>query len=74
MLINYEFKYRARNKFIFVPNEACKNKGQRLIKYFEKRDVFPAYFYHYKEGGHVSALHIHIQNRFFLKIYIKKFF
>jgi Reverse transcriptase (RNA-dependent DNA polymerase) len=74
MLTNYEFKYQARDKFIFVPNEASKNKGHRLIRYFEKRDVFPVYFYHYKEGGHVSALHIHIQNRFFFKIDIEHFY
>ncbi|HXW25081.1 MAG TPA: reverse transcriptase domain-containing protein, partial [Xanthobacteraceae bacterium] len=34
----------------------------------------PDYFYHYKPGGHVAALHEHLKNEFFFKIDIQNFF
>lgn len=74
MIENYKFKYRSRGKFIFVPNERCIRKGQRLIHFFSKRVDFPEYFYHYASGGHVAALHAHLQNEFFFKIDLQNFF
>jgi hypothetical protein len=72
-LINYEHKYQARGKFIFTPNDACKRKGERLLRFFEDYD-FPTCFFHYKPGGHVAALHSHLPNRFFFKIDLQNFF
>ena len=66
MLINYKFKYRSRGKFIYIPTEQCERKGHRILKFFSKLD-FPEYFYHYKSGGHVAALHAHLENKFFFK-------
>jgi hypothetical protein len=74
MLENYKFKYRTRGKFIFVPNERCERKGRRIIHFFSKRLDFPDYFFHYKSGGHVAALHEHLENEFFFKIDIQNFF
>jgi hypothetical protein len=71
---NYQFKYRARGKFIFVPTERCERKGRRIIKFFDKRVDFPDYFYHYKSGGHVAALHTHLENDLFFKIDIQNFY
>jgi hypothetical protein len=65
MIENYKYKYRSRGKFIFVPNERCERRGRRMLKFFSKRVDFPAYFYHYKDGGHVAALHAHIENSLF---------
>jgi hypothetical protein len=39
-----------------------------MLKFFSKRVDFPDYFYHYKSGGHVAAMHAHIDNRLFFKI------
>jgi Reverse transcriptase (RNA-dependent DNA polymerase) len=74
MLLNYKFKYKARNKVIFVPNEDCIRKGKRLIKFVLKRFSFPPCFYHYQPGGHVVALHSHILSDFFFKIDLQNFF
>jgi hypothetical protein len=74
MIENYKFKYRSRGKFIFVPNERCERKGRRIIKFFSKRVDFPDYFFHYKLGGHVAALHAHLNNKLFFKIDIQNFF
>ena len=28
MIVNYEFKYRSRGKWFFVPNDKCERRGQ----------------------------------------------
>ena len=73
MLINYSLRYRTRGKWIFVPTDQCERKGRRIIKYFS-RFKFPDYFYHYRPGGHVAALHTHIENKLFFKIDIQNFY
>lgn len=74
MLENYQFKYRSRGKFIYVPNGRCVRKGERIIKFLSKRVDFPEYFYHYRLGGHVAALHALLSNALFFKIDIQNFF
>jgi hypothetical protein len=73
MLRNYELKYRARGRYIFVPTDQCVRKGRRIIKFFS-RLKFPGYFFHYKTGGHVAAMHAHIENKLFFKIDIQNFY
>lgn len=70
---NYKYKYPSRGKWIFVPNERCVRKGNRIIDFFSRLE-FPAYFYHYKSGGHVAALHAHLNNRLFFRIDIQNFY
>lgn len=74
MIENYKYKYRSRGKIIFVPNERCERRGKRMLKFFSKRVDFPEYFYHYRSGGHVAAIHAHIDNSLFFKIDIKNFY
>ena len=45
-----------------------------MLEFLSKRVDFPEYFYHYKKGGHVAALHAHIENRLFFKIDIQNFY
>jgi hypothetical protein len=73
MIENYKFKYQTRGKHIFVPNECCAQRGEKLIRFFRNVE-FPDYFYHYKSGGHVAALHTHLLQRYFFKIDLKNFF
>lgn len=74
MIENYQFKYRSRGKWFFVPNDKCERRGQRMLQFFKKRVVFPDYMYHFKKGGHVAALHAHLNNRLFFKIDIQNFY
>lgn len=74
LIENYRFKYRSRGKWIFVPNEYCFRRARQIIKFFDRGVSFPAYFYHYKSGGHVAALHDHLKNDYFFKIDIQNFF
>ena len=73
MLENYIDRYQKRGKYIFTPNEECKKKGERLLKFFKGHE-FPRYFFHYRPGGHVAALHLHVHNNHFFKIDLKNFF
>ncbi len=71
---NYKFKYQSRGKWIYVPSVHCERRATHILKYFRRNIEFPDYFYHYKAGGHVAALHDHLKNEFFFKIDIKNFF
>jgi hypothetical protein len=70
---NYRFQYKTRGKVIFVPNERCVRRGERMLKFF-KHLKFPSYYYHYEKGGHVAALHAHIEHKLFFKIDIQNFY
>jgi hypothetical protein len=74
MIENYKFKYRSRGKYFFVPNEKCERRGRRMIQFFSTRVDFPDYFFHYKKGGHVAALHEHLNNALFFKIDVQNFY
>jgi hypothetical protein len=71
---NYEFKYLARGKWIFVPSVHGERRAQQVLNFFRRGITFPDYFYHYKPGGHVAALHEHIAHEFFFRIDIQNFF
>ena len=73
MIENFKYKYTSRGKVVFVPNERCERKGRRIIRHFRGIE-FPPYFYHYRSGGHIAALHAHLENRFFFKIDIQSFY
>ena len=74
MIENYIFKYRSRGKWFFVPNDKCERRGRRMLQFFKKRVVYPDYMYHIKKGGHVAALHAHLNNALFFKIDIQNFY
>ena len=71
---NYQFKYKARGKWIYVPNVHSERRAKQVLNFFRRNVAFPDYFYHYKPGGHVRALHDHLKNEFFFKIDIQNFF
>jgi hypothetical protein len=74
MIENYEHKYQSRGKWIYKPKAGCNRRGQQIIDFIARRVEFPEYFYHFRSGGHVAALHEHIKNKFFFKIDIQNFF
>lgn len=73
MLENYKLRFRSRGKFVFVPNRECNRRAQRLIEFGSTLDL-PDYFYHYRRGGHVDALHRHLECVHFFRIDLKNFF
>jgi hypothetical protein len=73
MIENYSEKFLSRGKFVFVPNEHCDKRGERLLA-FGKTVPLPKYFYHYLPGGHVEALHQHLRSSHFFRIDLSNFF
>lgn len=74
MIKNYTFKYKSNNKFIYKPSKECNKRANHIIKFFSKKRIFPDYFYHFQAGGHVAALHRHIDNNFYFRVDLKNFF
>jgi hypothetical protein len=74
MFQNYEFKFISRGKHIFVQLKANADKAVKSLSRLTGKVSFPVYFYHYQPGGHVAALHHHMQSRFFVKIDISNFY
>jgi hypothetical protein len=74
MYLNYDFSYKSKGKHIFVPNEESIERGLEVLGYCSNAVAFPSYFFHYASGGHVTALHRHLENRFFFRIDLQNFF
>ena len=74
MPTNFKFTYQRKGKHIFVPNQDCIRRGKVLIRHCSKTVRFPKYFFHYQSGGHVEALHRHLENKFFFRIDLENFF
>jgi len=72
--VNYQLRYKTKGRFIFVPTEDCRLYGERLLVECQAKVPLPAYHFHYASGGHVAALHRHIENKFFFRIDIRNFF
>jgi hypothetical protein len=73
MIENYRFKFKSRGKFVFVPSSVCDKKAERILAFGGSLDL-PEYFFHYRRGGHVDALHRHLNNNYFFRIDLKNFF
>jgi|tagenome__1003787_1003787.scaffolds.fasta_scaffold20866291_2 hypothetical protein len=70
---NYKFKYKSRKKWVFVPAPACDRKAEHLLAWGATLDL-PDYFFHYRPGGHVDALHKHLERTHFFRVDLKNFF
>ncbi|MGY2988700.1 reverse transcriptase domain-containing protein [Bradyrhizobium sp. USDA 4508] len=74
MYVNYQLKYETRGRHVFVPTDECREYGEQLLQECRQRVTLPDHHFHYTPGGHVAALHQHIQNRFFFRIDVRRFF
>jgi hypothetical protein len=74
MLLNYEYQWVRKGKYIFAPNDDCDRRAKQLIRFIERSVELPLCFYHYRKGGHITALHQHLENKYFFKIDIRNFF
>lgn len=70
---NYRHKHKTRGKCVFVPTPECNRKAARLLEWAADIEL-PSYFFHYRSGGHVKALHQHLENTHFFRIDLKNFF
>lgn len=70
---NYQYKYKRRDKHVYVPTPECERRGDYLLEFGATLSL-PDYFYHYRRGGHVEALYEHLDNTHFFRIDLKNFF
>jgi Reverse transcriptase (RNA-dependent DNA polymerase) len=72
---NFAFSFRnERDKPVFVPNEKGYEVGYRLKALVEQATTFEPFYFHFRNGGHVAALHEHRKNRCFARVDLKTFF
>lgn len=74
MYQNFKWTWERKGKHIFAPSKDADRRGDQIIEFCDRAVDFPLCFYHYRKGGHVVALHGHLQNKFFFKIDIQNFF
>lgn len=71
---NYDYSYRLNGKPVFAPTSLGRRIGSDVKRQVGSAFKFPDNYYHLRKGGHVAALHLHRNNRFFCKTDIKNFF
>ena len=62
------------NRWVYIPTPGTKADGRKLVKVIKNRWNPPAYFYHFKKGGHIAALNAHRKSVYFSRIDIEDFF
>lgn len=72
--VNYQLRYKTNGRFVFVPTAECREYGEQLLADCMARVSLPSYHFHYTSGGHVAALHRHLENRYFFRVDIQSFF
>ena len=71
---NYAYSFQLNAKPVFVPSDLGVRIGEDVKRRVERLHSFAPHFYHLRRGGHVAALHVHRQNRYFCKVDLKNFF
>lgn len=72
---NFDFSYKnAQGKPVFVPNARTRRLGDEIRRLVGERVEFAPYYFHFRDGAHIAALHAHRANRFFARIDLKNFF
>lgn len=71
---NFKGSYLKKGKPVYVPNDFSLDLGKKLLRKVSRRYKFDPFFYHFKDGSHVVALHKHRENKFFCRVDIQRFF
>ncbi|MEY0965521.1 reverse transcriptase domain-containing protein [Providencia alcalifaciens] len=69
----YKFELKE-NHWIYVPTKVERQKGISLLDDLYSKWLPPLYYYHLRNGGHVAALKVHLENKYFAHIDLKGFF
>ncbi|WP_162475321.1 reverse transcriptase domain-containing protein [Candidatus Erwinia dacicola] len=63
-----------KNRWVHVPTKEMSLFGKKLHQIIRKKWKAPNYYYHLRNGGHVTAAKIHLGNDYFSLIDISNFF
>lgn len=62
------------DRWVYNPTPESRKEGQLILKLLNKCWIKPSYYYHLRSGGHVEALSIHLENKYFATVDIVDFF
>ncbi len=62
------------DRWVYNPTSESGESGQQINKLLNKSWKKPSYYYHLRNGGHVEAIKIHLEHRYFATIDISDFF
>lgn len=72
---NTEYRFEGANgKPVYVPSAEGRRIAKRLLKKVKSRFQPDPFFFHLHKGGHVAALHIHRQKKYFARLDLQNFF
>ncbi len=75
MIDRYKTPYELKpGVWVFPTTDAGRELGRDILCRVLQKWYPPAHFYHFQEGGHVKALHDHLESDFFAVADIKSFF
>jgi len=60
--------------WVFVPTDEARQLGYAIKQLIEERWRPPKNYFHLTSGGHVRAIHSHLENKFFVHLDIQNFF
>lgn len=63
-----------KDKWVYEPTDVARNEGYSILEAVKCKWTPPEYFYHFQDGGHVSAIKIHLNHHYFCKLDVKDFF
>ncbi len=72
--LNYEYKYRRNGKPVFAPNDRGRRIGNDIRCRLHGAIQFDPFYYHFRKGGHVAALHAHRDHDFFARLDLERYF
>jgi hypothetical protein len=71
----WQSKFQLKSgKWVFVPTPQSVALGRKIKRSIEQKWTAPNYYYHLRSGGHVEALHSHLNHSVFFHIDIQNFF
>lgn len=62
------------DRWVYNPTFESRIVGKQIIKLLNKSWRKPSYYYHLCNGGHVEAINIHLEHRYFATVDISDFF
>lgn len=63
-----------KDKWVYVPSELTRSEGIKILNSLSTKWAPPVYFYHFRKGGHIEALKVHLDSYYFAYIDLKGFF
>lgn len=63
-----------KDKWVYVPSELTRSEGIKILNSLSTKWTPPVYFYHFRKGGHIEALKVHLDSYYFAYIDLKGFF